>query len=203
MNPALRTLRRVGYWVAAVAALLLVINVGDRILQFSTDTAYFQRPFEISADLGEDTQARTFSAAVISTRGAGAITERGGARPHETTGVWVIVTVRVTAQREPMSIGYCALRDAQGRLYWDSDRIKQGVHGGYTLQPGVPIEGEVAFEVPRDVAAGKLTVLLGERPIDHRMDALIAVYLDRVDRATVDTWAADKQATLAPTKVVG
>ncbi|GAA1736979.1 hypothetical protein [Luedemannella helvata] len=202
MNPGIRVLRRVGSWVAAAVALLLIINLGNRILEFQRDTRYFQRPFEVSVAMGETKLTRTFGVAVVSVRGAGAITDPTGGVPHGTNGIWIIVTLRATALDGPREIGHYSLRDARDRVFWASDRVKQGIHGGRTLQPGVWIEGEVAFEVPRDVATGKLTVLLAEHRFDTRVDSMIAVELDGVTTSAVDTWASDRTATLAATTVI-
>jgi hypothetical protein len=185
-------LRRIGSWAVGAATLLIVINLGGRIMAFDSDSDIRERPFAVGAGLGETARARTLTATGLSVRGAAVISDGGPA--HDTGGVWVIVRIRATSLDEPMLMGYAALRDARGREFWASNRVKQPFKDGRTLQPGIPVEGEVAFEVPRD-AATHVTLLLAERPHDHRMDSMIEVDLGSRGSATVDGWVADRTAT--------
>ncbi|GAA1833479.1 hypothetical protein GCM10009682_59780 [Luedemannella flava] len=180
-----------------------MVNVGHRVMVFNNAASDRERPYEVSAEVGSMALARTFTAGVMSVRGAGAIIDPRGGNPHVSTGVWVIVTVRAASRDEPVAIGFAGLRDAAGRVYWASERVKQDLRGGRTLQPGIRVEGEIAFEVPRAAPSGGLTVLLAKNMFERRMEDILAFKLDPVDAATVTGWAADKKATLTPTKVLG
>jgi hypothetical protein len=185
-------LRRIGSLVVGAAALLVVVNLGGRIMAFDSNSDIRERPFAVRVGLGETARARTLTATGLSVRGAVIISDGGPA--HETGGVWVIVRIRATALDEPTPMGYAALRDARGREFWASNRVKQTFSGGRNLQPGIPVEGEIAFEVPRD-AATHVTLLLAERPHEHRMDSMIEIDLGSRSSTTVDGWAANRTAT--------
>jgi hypothetical protein len=112
---------------------------------------------------------------------------------HDTSGVWVLVRVRLVARNEPILVGYAAVRDADGRTYLASNRIElKLVMGGRDLQPGVPVEGEIAFEVPRG-AAPSLSLRLARPPLDQRMDAIAEVPLG-ISGAMVNKWLAQAEA---------
>jgi hypothetical protein len=160
--------------------------VGGAISSHKPDTDAAERPFARTGTVGAPVSVRTFVVTVRGVRGAAKISRTGTV--HDTGGVWILVRVRAVALAEPVTIGYAGVRDAAGREYWATTRISQPLLGGRTLQPGVPVDGEIAFEVPR-AAAADLTVRLARSPIDRRMDALAEVPLPHADRATVDGWA--------------
>jgi hypothetical protein len=153
-----------------------------------------ERPFVRTGSVGEKVSTRVFDVTVLNVRGAAMLTNSG--LPHDTAGVWIVLRVRLTARDEATTIGYAALRDEHDREYRATTRFTQTLVGSSRkLQPGVPVEGDIAFEVPRD-AATNVAVQLAENHIDKRMDGMAEVSLPAVDRATVDRWAAE------PTPVV-
>jgi hypothetical protein len=109
----------------------------------------------------------------------------------------VIVRVRLSAKKEPISVGYAAVRDRAGRTYLASDRVRQPlVDGSRAFQPGIPIEGEVVFEVPKDALDG-LVALFAAHPDRLALDAMAEVELPSLNVAA----AEQPPATLAPTEV--
>jgi hypothetical protein len=177
-------LRRVG----GVALVVLTLVLGGLVMLVKPDTETSQRPFVVSGQVGRAVGVRTFDATVLEVTGATQVTQRS--QVHTTSGVWVVVKLRAVARSKPVAIGYAALRDGHDRTYVRSDRVNQPLIGGRELQPGIPVVGQVVFEVPRD-AATHLTVLLAPSSFMRDMDALAEVPLS-VDKAQVDGWLAAK-----------
>ena len=182
-------LGRIAYGLVAVVVLLGTVSLGIRLKTYADDVDAAQRPFAVQADPGEPAYGRTFVATALEVRGAGAIRDSGV--DHTTNGVWLIVKVRLAALDEPVGVGYVALRDAAGRVYLASNRIDQPLVRYRTLQPNLPVVGEFAFEVPRDVA-GSPTVLLAES-VELRMDTMLELRLEPLSPETVKKWADDPQ----------
>ncbi|MEQ4303089.1 hypothetical protein ABNF97_17125 [Plantactinospora sp. B6F1] len=146
-----------------------------------------ERPFVQAGRFGETVTTRQFDAAVLSVRGAAKVA--GGGQAYDTAGVWIVLRVRLTTREKATSIGYAALRDQRGREFRATTRFTQSLVGaGRVLQPGIPVEGDLAFEVPRD-AATRLSAHFAQQQVDLRMDDLAEVPLPAVDRARVDEWA--------------
>jgi hypothetical protein len=113
-----------------------------------------------------------------------------GANWHDTGGVWVLVRVRLVARAEPAQVGYAAVRDSAGRTFLATTRIDQPLDGR-TLQPGVAVTAEVAFEVPPAVAP-TLAFRLAGPLLDQRMDAMVEVPLG-ITAPMVDGWLKDEK----------
>jgi hypothetical protein len=159
-----------------------------------------ERPYVIAGSVGEPVSARAFDATVVSVRGGKLLGFRG--KGYETGGVWILVRLRVTATEEKTQIGYAAVLDERDRTYLATGRMTQPfADSGRTFQPGVPIEGEIAFEVPRD-AATTLRVRLASPITDRRMDAIAEIALPKVDAAAVDKWATDETPVILATPEV-
>jgi hypothetical protein len=185
---AAELLAAAGTRLAATVLLVTALAVGSFVAARSpeTDTDSRERPFVRTGSVGQPVSARTFDATVLGVRGAATLVQRG--TKHDTSGVWVIVRIRLVAREKPISVGYAAVRDSAGRTFRASGRIDQPMgDGSRTLQPGIPIEGEVAFEVPRPSATA-LTVVLATEVLDRRMDAVVEVALPGVDGVTVERW---------------
>jgi hypothetical protein len=178
------TLAGVGSRLGAAALIVAAIALGGLIVSRTPDTDVRERPFIRTGAIGEPVDARTFDATVIGARGATQVSR--SQKLHDTTGLWVLVRVRALAHDEPTRIGYAALVDRHGRTFEASTRIDQPLVKVRTLQPGIPVEGEIAFEVPRDAADGA-AVHLSPAGLGTRMEAIAEVPL-RVDDATVEQW---------------
>lgn len=90
---------------------------------------------------------------IVAARHAGTIT--AGPSAHDTQAAWLVLTVRVTALREPATVGYAAVKSTDGTVYLASRRIAQPlIDGTRLLQPGIALQGDIAFEVPRHVLKG-------------------------------------------------
>ncbi|WP_345073742.1 hypothetical protein [Phytohabitans flavus] len=153
-----------------------------------------ERPYIVVGQVGESVSARSFEAQLVSVRGARllGVSSKG----YETGGVWILVRVRVTATTEDTALGYAALIDDRGREFLVSNRFSQQLaDGARSFQPGIAVEGEIAFEVPRDVATS-MRLRLASPLIDQRMDAMAEIELPKVDTATVDKWATQKDPVI-------
>ena len=178
-----------GARLGAGALVVAALAVGAAITTHTPDTDARERPFVRAGVVGQPVNARTFDATVVSVRGAARVT--GGAksaRVRDTAGVWVVVRVRLAARDKPTTVDHAVVRDARGRSTLATPRVVQPLIGNAVVQPGIPVEGDVVFEVPRDAAAAGLTIGLADA-LDPRMDAVAEVPLP-IDRATVDRWLA-------------
>ncbi|GIH13809.1 hypothetical protein Raf01_19810 [Rugosimonospora africana] len=196
--------RRLG----AAAAVIVALAVGEVITDHVPDTDTQQKPFIHTGSIGKPVDVRTFDASVLSVRGAAVIEDPDpniAASPtHDTSGVWVLVRIRLVAANEPVAVTYAAVQDAEGRTYLASTRFHQPfVDGGRMLQPGVPVAGEVAFEVPVAVVP-QLSIRLASPGLfdDFRMDAMADIPLG-ISTGTAQQWkATTTAATVAPPEVV-
>jgi hypothetical protein len=153
-----------------------------------------QRPYISTGQVGESVSARSFDARLVSVRGARLVGALG--KGYETGGVWILVRVRITATTEDTTVAYAALLDDRDREFLASERFSQlFADGARTFQPGIPVEGEIAFEVPRDVATS-LRLRLASPRIDTRMDGMAEIKLPDADTATVDRWATQQEPVI-------
>ena len=187
-EPGNRLVGRLG----AVALLVLALAAGALITRNTPDADARQGPYVRAGRIGQTLDLGDFDVRVLSVRGAAVISQSGAT--HDTSGIWVLVTVRLTSRHKPIGVGYMALRDEQGRTYRSSTRVDQVLEGGWTLQPGVPVAGEVAFEVPVAVAT-HVAILLAKPTLELRLAAMAEVPLP-IDDASVRSWKA--QTTPVP-----
>lgn len=186
---------RLGCRAGAAALIVATLAVGHVITSHTPDADAMQKPFLRTAAIGKPVNTRTFDATVLGVRGAAVI--RQNDTDHDTSGVWIIVNVRLVARSNPATLGYAVLRDAQGRTYAATTRIDQFLTGGRTLEPGVPVTGEIAFEVPVPVAT-HLSVDLAGDLIDTRMDAMTDIPIPET-AAQVAAWRAQTAAATVTT----
>jgi len=190
LGPLQRFLKRAGSVLLVIAAL----GVGDLILRYTPDVDERERPFLAEGEQGEAVEARLFSATVLKTRTA-AVVKASGAL-HDTQGIWVILRMRFESLDEPLSIVYAAVVDEQGRSFYASDRLKQPlVDGSRMLQAGIGVEGEVAFEVPRDAVS--LTAQFSDVRTSRAMQAITDITLPLDD----GVWLKREPVTLEPIEV--
>jgi hypothetical protein len=167
--------------------IILALAAGGLFTRYLPDVDVQQQPFVRGGNVGTTVDLRTFDADVLSVRGATVISDAD--HTHDTSGVWILVRIRLQAVHKTVTVGYAVLRDAQGRTYAATTRIQQNlVPSVRALQPGVPVVGEVAFEVPVAVAT-HLSIRLAAAPFDTRMDDMANVPLPISD-GMVRQWKA-------------
>ncbi|WP_155374438.1 hypothetical protein [Catellatospora vulcania] len=182
-------LRRLGGLLLVAA----VLAAGQAVADSPPDRNHQLRPFAVSGDFGTDVVGRDFAVRAVAVRCAAQL--KIGDAIMDTQGVWVVVKLRLSARTEPSHISYAAVRDASGRIYQTTDRFDQLlVTGGRSIQPGLPVEGEIAIEVPA-ASAGDLTLLVASTFVDHRMDSMAEIPLPISDVTAV-------LANPAPTEVL-
>jgi hypothetical protein len=177
--------RRLGLRAGATALVIAALAIGTVITSDTPDVDAQQRPFIRTGEVSAPVNARTFEATVLAVRGAAVITDLG--LTHDTTGVWVVVRVRLIAIGAPVSIGYAALSDGRDRSYRATGRFGQPLLGRL-LEPGLPVTGELAFEVPASVATS-LSIQLAVASLDRRMDTVAQVRLP-ITAGQVREWRA-------------
>jgi len=180
-------------------ALVVTVAAGGWLRDRTPDVDRRERPFLRSGAVGTAVDVRTFEATLLDVRGGTKVSRNGS--EHDTGGVWLVVRVRIVARAAPSSVGYAAVVDDRGLTYLATGRFVQGVaQGGRTLQPGIGVVAEIAFEVPVD-AAVPLRLRLAGRALDQRMDAMAQVGLP-VDAETLRRWRVEAQTlTIAPPEV--
>lgn len=184
-------------WWTVGALIVVTLGLGSALTAITPDRDEQERPFTATGPMRAEVVGRTFTATVLSARGAAKISTRG--RDYDTAGVWVLVLVRVSARGEPTALGHASVRDAWGREYLATGRFDQPLAGaGRTIQPGIPVTAEIAFEVPVAVA-GDLAVRLSSTGYDQRMDSMIEVDLPAAGAATVAEWARSATPTTLAT----
>jgi hypothetical protein len=183
--------------LSTVALVVGTLVVGSVLLPLKPHGIAFQRPFVRGGVMGKPVEARLFRVTVLDATGGAQLKSDP---PIDTPGVWIVVRVRAVALTEPVAIGYAALRDDRGRIFHASQKIDQPLIGGRTLQPGVPVEGEVVFEVPRD-AVGHVSAQFAQHS-QLTLDAVAEVPLP-IGKTDVDGWLAEKKVvTVLKTKTV-
>lgn len=182
--------------LGTLLVLVAVVAAGGAVTGSELNADERFRPFVITGEVGEPVAGDTFEVTVLGARAAAAIADRPGWR-HDTGGVWLLVRVRLVAHQEVATIGVAQVRDRKGRAWSATERVQQDLtRHSYQLQPGVPVEGEIAFEVPVAVA-GELTVRLGEAPEWHPMTPVVEVPL-HVDEAMISDVVASTEAVTEP-----
>lgn len=190
LGPLQRFLARTGSVLLVIAAL----GVGDFILRITPDVDKQQRPFLTEGEQGQAVDAREFAATLVNVRTAGAV--KAANFIHPTQGVWLILRMRFVALKKPIQINYAAVVDDQGRSFYASDRLKQPViDGSRVLQPGIILEGDVAFEVPRDATG--LTVQFSNAGLTRAMQAVTDITLPLNETV----WLDRAPVTIEPMKV--
>ncbi len=127
-------LEQTGGIIAAAAALITALVI--TLIQPPPT----HRPFAISS-------GGPANITIVAVRQSNAV--KVGTSVHSTQAAWIVLTVRVSAAREPVTIGHAQLIDAEGNTYLASKRLGQSlIDGTRLLQPGITLEADLAFEVP-------------------------------------------------------
>lgn len=179
-----------GVWrrrLGTTALVALTVGAGGVAHAYKPDPKVQQRPFIHTGHKGDRVDARTIDAQLLNVRGGAIVSSRGA--PHDTSGVWIVVKVRLTAHGEPSQLGQVAIRDGQDRTFRASARIDNNPPLRQ-LQPGIPVDCEIAFEVPKDVPL-PIAARLATALLDLRMDGVAQLELD-VTAAQLQQWAADQ-----------
>ena len=190
--------------IGGIAAVLATLLVGQALLRTAPSADDDSATFLVGGRSFRPVVVGGLAVTVLGIRGA-SLVRRPDGQILDTGGVWVIVDVELTATQQTTAVRYLALADRDGNTYRVSQRWHQAITEGVPdLQPGLPVDGEVAFEVPRD-AATQLSLRAGEHwsvAVGLRSRAVTDIALP-VERSEVDRWVADRDpAVLVPPAVV-
>jgi hypothetical protein len=191
-------------WLGGVAAVLVTLLLAQALLRTAPSPDDDVAPFLVAGRSFRPVVVGGLVVTVLGIRGAATVRRPDGA-VLDTSGVWVILKVELMATERTTAVRYLALADRDGRTYRVSQRWRQAIaEGTPDLQPGLPVDGEVAFEVPRD-AATHLTLRAGEHfdvPLGLRSRAVTDIVIP-VEPGQVDQWVTDRDpAVLAAPAVV-
>ena len=190
--------------IGGVAAVLVTLLVGQALLRTAPSADDDTATFLVGGRSFRPVVVGGLAVTVLGVRGAATVRRPDG-KVLDTGGVWVIVKLELTATQQTTAVRYLALADRGGNTYRVSQRWHQAITEGVPdLQPGLPVDGEVAFEVPRGVAT-ELSLHAGEHwsvAVGLRSRAVTDIALP-VERSEVDRWVADRDpAVLVPPAVV-
>src|SRR5262245_16576358 len=191
-------------WLVGIAAVMATLLVGEVLLRTAPSADDDTAAFLVGGRSFRPVVVGGLAVTVLGIRGAATVRRPNGT-VLDTGGVWVIVKLELTATGQTTAVRYLALADRGGNTYRVSRRWPQAITEGVPeLQPGLPVDGEVAFEVPRDVAT-QLRLRAGEHwsvAVGLRARAVTDIALP-VERSEVDRWVADRDpAVLAAPAVV-
>ena len=146
-------IRRLVTSAAALAMISGTVVLGQHIIDTTPIGNDHRRPYVNTGSMGEPVDAGQFEVTVLATRGGRVIDDFLG--PVVTDGVFVVVKLRAEAYDVRAQLRYAAIRDARDNWYEatsDSPLLDR------SLQPRIPVEGEVVLELPVSAAAGPLTL---------------------------------------------
>jgi hypothetical protein len=177
---------------STIILVIVVLALGYGIETLVPDQNGRERPFVHTGEMASPTVARLFSVEVTDVRVAPEITTDDGDKTLTTGGVWIVLHAKFTALTEPVSVGYVALRSGDGVTYMASERLTQLLIGGRILQPGVPAEADLLFEVPRSALAKGLSARFAQKSLSligseaNSMDGMAEVPLALEGSAWLD-----------------
>jgi hypothetical protein len=190
--------------VSAVVVVLATLVAGEAIIRARPSLGDISAPFPIEAEPSQPVTVDGVTVTVLGVRGAATLRRTTDQKVIDTSGVWVIVRLRLEAITETTDIGYLALTDARDRSFRVSDRFRQLLGEGIrSLQPGLPVEGEAAFEVPRDAVGLRLRATETFTEVFELTLKSVADIDLRIPAGSVERWAADSTpAELADVRFV-
>ena len=177
---------RVLGWPVSLLLILATVAAGDAIIKHTPGSEQVGRPFVHSGPVGQEVQGLGFTATVQSVRGAKSIADPDG-DVFTTDGVFVVVKLTLTAKVETTKLLYVALV-SNGKTYELLERVRQPMDV-FALQPGLPVQGEMAFELSSAAAAGSTLQLCPDYVNDGRNQTIAEISLG-IDQAAVTKWLA-------------
>lgn len=184
--------RRTAATVAVAAALAVGQQVTSR-LELGPSQAD-DEPFVTRAALGEVAHLPYADAEVTDVRPARYVAPRGSTElVRRADGVYVLVSVAVTARTEPTTFTAAYLLDAQGRQHYTS--AKAGCASSVATQTGIPAYALLCFDVPPAALAGLRLQLARGSLTWHTTqgDALADLDLG-ISAAEEESWPATEDA---------
>jgi hypothetical protein len=147
-------------------------------------------PIETDGQPGDFVRGRTVSARVDRVILARTLRLHrfGRAQTYDTSGVWLIIRATATSVEGPATMADAVIETADGTRYQQTERLSSSndLLSSKTLQPDVPSEGHLIFELPRDAVSGAELLLaelrFGLGMLDSRLRIPLGLDADAVDR---------------------
>lgn len=138
----------------ALTGVVLVAIVG--LYRLTPTQADFQQPVQVNGTAGKVVQTPRFEITVEGVRVGKKLKVPRTKPDRETSTSWVVVDAIVTARKDPMHLGTVTIRNAGGVQYRATNRnaISRVDLLGFEFQPGIPVRGSFAVEMPADEVAG-------------------------------------------------
>jgi hypothetical protein len=114
-------------------------------------------PIEHRGDSGATVEGRTMAVRVDRVELARSLRVHrvAGTRTLDTGGVWLIVHATASSVEEPETLKAAAVETTGGLRYQQTDRVgPASLLSSKTLQPGVPVSGDLVFELPPSALPG-------------------------------------------------
>jgi hypothetical protein len=187
-NPASRLVT-----VPVSLALIVATTVlGSWMITHKPGSQSMARPFFYSGHVGEVISHPTFTVEVLGVRGGSKVLDTRDEN-FTTEGAFVLVEVRIVANQQGVKLAAIVAVDADGRQFEAAARLTQGITEGYRFEPGIPVEADIAFEIPAEAGPG-LKMWLGTSEIldRHTFQNLAEVDLG-IDQEAVDRWRAERR----------
>ena len=182
-----RVARRAGAGVLIIAALA----AGRAVTTAYDDDTGLDRPYLVSGSLGRPVGLRYADVTATGVDGSTVVSPNLG---MTTTGVWLVIPLKIVTKGEPAQVRYAAVEDARGRIFLANGNRSQYSPG--LAQPGVPRYASVLVELPADAVPGAhLRVALDS--LDQRRDDMADIDLG-LTQAQATEWASRKEKLQVP-----
>ena len=181
-------IRRLATWSITLLMIIGTVVLGRYIIDTTPIGSDHRRPYIHTGPVGEPVDAGPIEVTVLSVRGGRIIDDF--LSPVVTDGLFVVVKLRVAATDARAHLGYAAIRDARDNWY---EAATDTPLLGWTLQPRIPIEGEVILELPLAAAQGPLTLRLSSYTGSTHAYQVVADIPLEIDPSDVDDWYRDDE----------
>lgn len=180
-SPVMRALT----WPISLLLIVGTVVAGNFIIEHTPGSQEFSRPYIHSGAMGTQLDGRTFVATVDGVNGAPSA--QLGRRQLTTDGVFVVVSVTLIARQEATHLQHVSVVDQQGRVFSWTRSIDQGLFQ-YALEPDIPVQGDLLFEVPRDAAPGLKVQLSSDFWRRQNLNQTVIQVDLGISQATVTGW---------------
>lgn len=150
--------------IRAVTALALLAALAA-VKQGDPQKYQLTRDIAAVGSIGQRVQTADFVAKVVRVAAAHEVAGQGS-KPEPTGGIWLIVSVIAQAARDPVALNSTQLLTPNGDQFNVGDVPGAGDTIDRTqLQPDVPSEGVMVFQLPPDQLAGAQLLLRPLQPV--------------------------------------
>lgn len=180
-------MNRLVTWIVALA----VIVAAGVVIALGPQEETSQAPFETVVTLGQLGTGRDIAVTFDEVRAVSVVEAESGDWTGETEGVWIAVDLTATSLTDQSGMhGWLVVDDY---IFDASTRAESNGMEGWVLSAGLPEQGTLLFEVPRDLletaSGARILVASGA---DWRLDSAISLPVD------LTTLAVESNYVFAP-----